>query len=341
MPITHTLLCIACQLASVSPAFETAPVESLEDAADDAAVWVNREDAAESRILGTDKRAGLRVYDFSGEEVAFAPVGRLNNVDLSMGVHLEDWSGDLAAASNRSDDSIALFSVAADGASQIGTFSVAPEPYGFCMGRDDGDTILFVAHKQGFVQPYRLEALGRPPVSLPPIYFDTQIEGCVYDPKAHRLFVGEETRGVWSVPFSGGQFDHAKLALVDVVGGASQLTADVEGLTIYDGDQRYLIASSQGDNRFHFYDLNAELAFVGAISVRSSAACKVDGAQDTDGVEAMALPLPGFPEGVLVVQDGFNVDAGVCETVENAASRARPQNFKVIDWRDVRQILSD
>ena len=49
---------------------------------------------------------------------------------------------------------------------------------------------------------------------------------------------------------------------------------------------------------------------------------KVDGVQETDGIELMLGDFgPGFPAGLLVVQDGDN--------------RPATQNFKLVSWADV------
>ena len=71
--------------ASVTPNMETEPVETVEDAADDPAIWRNAENPAQSLIVATDKRAGIHVYDLQGKKVGFTPSPRLNNVvtDLS------------------------------------------------------------------------------------------------------------------------------------------------------------------------------------------------------------------------------------------------------------------
>src|SRR5262245_43103582 len=55
--------------AEVAALVETAPVPHAGDAADDAAVWVDRSEPAGSLIVGTDKKGGLSVYDLSGAEL--------------------------------------------------------------------------------------------------------------------------------------------------------------------------------------------------------------------------------------------------------------------------------
>ena len=54
----------------------------------------------------------------------------------------------------------------------------------------------------------------------------------------------------------------------------------------------------------------------------------VDGVSETEGLAVAPGPLPGFPHGILVVQDGHNV------------APAENQNFKIVDWRVVEALLA-
>ena len=53
--------------------------------------------------------------------------------------------------------------------------------------------------------------------------------------------------------------------------------------------------------------------------------------QDTDGIAVAGAALTDYPEGILVVQDGFNT---------NSNGSSANQNFKLIDWRDVAATFS-
>ncbi len=85
----------------VQPRAETEPAKSLEDAADDAEVWLNKAEPSKSIIFGTDKKTGLLVLDLGGRQLDFLPVGRVNNVDLRDGFVTADGNRVLAVASNR------------------------------------------------------------------------------------------------------------------------------------------------------------------------------------------------------------------------------------------------
>ena len=64
---------------------QTDPVATTEDAADDPAVWVHPTDPARSLVIGTNKKAGLVVYELTGKTVQVLDDGRMNNVDVVQG----------------------------------------------------------------------------------------------------------------------------------------------------------------------------------------------------------------------------------------------------------------
>nr|BFE73580.1 hypothetical protein GCM10020092_068810 [Actinoplanes digitatis] len=108
-------------------------------------------------------------------------------------------------------------------------------------------------------------------------------------------------------------------------GYGGRIRADVEGATIYRtgrGDG-YLLISSQGDSRFFVYDLRTNRPVSGFTVADGRFA---DGVQHSDGAAATSTPLPGYPQGLLVLHDGENTpDQGRVST-----------NFKFVDWRSLR-----
>ncbi|WP_352255915.1 phytase, partial [Pseudoalteromonas sp. 19-MNA-CIBAN-0066] len=69
------------------------------------------------------------------------------------------------------------------------------------------------------------------------------------------------------------------------------------------------------------------LEFAGKFSVISDLVNGIDGSSETDGLTVTSKSLPGYPEGILVVQDGYN------------RMPQQPQNFKIIDWREVKKAI--
>lgn len=296
---------------------ETQPVASRLDAADDAVIIVA---GSAAWIVGADKKFGLRVYDLAGRQQAELGVGYLNNVDA---VELDDGNF-LIAASNRTTRAIDLFTASPRGESlDVRTTASIPleldDPYGLCMARLDDDVNVYVGDKSGQVERWRLDTEFRGRRTA--VYeFESQTEGCVVDVADGTLYVGEEAAGIWAVRMHDG-----RKRMLDRV-SSGRLVADVEGLDIYYGDERLLIASSQGDDSFVIYRLPGGEPLtkfrIGPNEDRS-----VDGATETDGVAVTARALAGHPAGLLVVQDGHN--------------RRPPanQNFKLVDWRDIRELF--
>ena len=315
-------------VTGLTASVETVPVASTDDAADDPAIWVHPINPGKSLILGTDKQAGLNVYRLDGSLQTFLPSGRLNNVDLRQNVQLPGFEGDLAAASNRSDDSITLFSVSADQILELGRFpSLESEPYGLCTGMVDNSFTVFSTHKNGIVIAYRVD--GPSEASESGRYkFASQLEGCVFDEDNQVLYVGEEEYGIWRTTVSHDGFSTP--TLVDRTGSETGLRADVEGLSLYrrPNGGGYLVASSQGNNSYVLYDRAGDNAFVTGFSITNNEATGIDGTQETDGLAVTSMSLGAkFPNGLLVVQDGINSPLG------------STQNFKFIDWRRIADLI--
>lgn len=314
-------------LPAVPPTLETTPVASRHDAADDPALWIDMHTPENSRILGTDKQAGLYVYTLRGEVAQFLDSGRLNNVDVRQGVTIAGWTGDIASASNRSDDTVVMFTIADGVVEEAGRFaSAVAEPYGLCLGVIAAAPYVFVTYKSGDIIVHRLTSSSTA-AETARLAFDSQLEGCVVDDRTGVVYVGEEEHGVWATRFDGAAFSTPQL--IDGTRGRGGLVADVEGLALYHRDHdgaTLLIVSSQGNNSFVVYDLRIRTP-VGRFRIAANTG--VDGVQETDGVEAASHSLgDAFPAGVLVVQDGRN------------HPRGETQNYKVIDWRDVEAVLS-
>lgn len=296
---------------------ETAPVADAGDAADDPAILVAK---TTTWIAGTNKQRGLAVYGLDGTERHFIARGRVNNVDAIA----QPGGGFLLAASNRTERTIDVYR--ADPDRDEFAFLAAidltlDDPYGLCMASIDGETHVFVGDSEALVEHWRVSAdyTGE---RLSQWRFQGQTEGCVMDPTTGQFYVGEEDTGIWRIDLASGE-----RTLMTPVDG-SQLVADVEGMDIYrTADQAWLIASSQGDDSYVVYQLDPWRQ-VAKFQVVANPALGLDGSSETDGLAVSALPSPGFPQGMLVVQDG-----------RNRAPLAN-QNYKMIDWRDLDALIT-
>ncbi|MDH3441368.1 MAG: phytase [Gammaproteobacteria bacterium] len=308
------------EVQQVAASVQTAPMPGRGDRADDPALWVHPGDAGQSLILGTDKAKGLYVYGLDGVERQRLNVGQVNNVDVR---------GSIAVASNRGVNGLSWFHIGIgnDGGrvSHIGDTPVTrTEPYGTCLGRADDHLLAGVTYKDGAIELWRATDEGKelPEVSLErTVMFDSQLEGCVFDDSEMRLFIGEEGHGIWVLDLS--EFE-ANAREVDTIAAGNGLVADVEGLALYiTPGGGYLIASAQRADRFVIYDRSPPYGIVGAFSVSGSADGHIDAVSHTDGIDISSTALPGFPLGVLIVQDDANPRSGM------------NQNFKIVDWRHV------
>jgi 3-phytase len=316
----------------VQPFAETPPVSTAqgEDAADDPAFWINPADPAKSLVFGTDKKAGFYAYDLAGKEVQHSAVGLLNNADIKQGVVVNGQKLDLMGASNRSDNTLALFTLdPITGMATTRSFTPTGlvEPYGFCMGNDAKGWLGVIPYKDGVVQLFRMGADGQPGVAGT-WKFTEVMEGCVVDEENGAIFISEENTGFWRVEYTGETETSRKL--IDTVNSGSGLVADVEGTALWRGPDGggYVVVSSQTADRYMVYDRKAPNAFRGAFRVAPSADGKVDGVTHTDGIEITSTPLgPNLPRGLFVAQDDNNTDP------------QQAQNFKFVDWREVEKAL--
>lgn len=313
----------------VMASMETAPAGAKGDAADDPALWLHPTDPAKSLILGTNKREGLVVFALDGSEVQRLPIGLINNVDVRQSA---DRSFDVAVASNDQVNAISVFLIdrktgTVNHAGDIPTETV--EPYGICQGRENGLDYAGVTYKDGTLQIWEVSAQpddisGR---LLKTIKLETQLEGCVFDETNGLVFFGEEDRGLWSVAY---REDAPIPSLIDSVGGASGLVADVEGVSIWKGANGagWIVASAQAEDRFVVYERQTPHTLRGSFSIIANEALGIDEVTHTDGLDVFSGALPGFPRGVLIVQDDGNPQSG------------QDQNFKVVNWVDIEAALN-
>lgn len=319
---------------SVEANAQTVDVDSAGDAADDPAIWVHPTDSSKSLIIGTDKRAGLGVYDLTGGRIQFLPVGKINNVDIRYDFKLGNEHVALVTASNRTDQSISVFKVnsdtreltdVADG--QLATGFA--DPYGQCMYQSakSKKTYVFVNDSEGAVRQWELLDAGNGKVTTALVRefsLKTVSEGCVADDETGNFFIAEEDLGIWK--FGAEPQDGASGQLIASVQTHPELAADVEGLSIYYGidGAGYLIASSQGNDSYAVFERGGEHKYTGSFRVISNDALGIDGASETDGLDVISTPLGDqFPYGVFVAQDG-----------RRPGSDAK-QNFKLVAWENI------
>ena len=332
---------------TVGAAAETAPVPDACDAADDPAVWVDEADPEASLIVATNKLRGLVVYGLDGAVVSTNDVGRVNNVDLRDGVDVGGEETIVVAATNRTTWTIDVLALDPDSGDLTPLLDdpISPDfdedPYGLCLYRSaaSGGLYVFANDQGGAVEQWRLDRgdTGLTGTRVRSWAVGSQTEGCVADDANGWLFIGEEEVGIWRYHAEPGLSTAARVA-VDRVGvgepGGGHLASHVEGLSIYappggGPDNGFLVASSQGNHTYVVYDRAPPHAYRGTFRVGEAGA--LDAVEDTDGLHVVSAPLgPGYPMGLLVVQDGVNLAPDGAEA---------NQNFKLVSWRDVLDVL--
>ncbi|NEQ23102.1 MAG: phytase, partial [Microcoleus sp. SIO2G3] len=367
----------------ITPALETPPVTDLdlEDLssgeqpgdADDPAIYVNPIDPNQSIVVGTLKDGGLSVYDLNGQVLQTIQSDvRFNNVDLVYNFRLGDRvalperyrSVDLAVASDRRNDTLAIFAIDPT-TRQLTDLTSANIPTSI-FGIDDGEqtayglatytspitgrSFVFVSQREGDrVAQLELVADGAGGVTANTVRTltvpiptggeleDAQVEGMVVDRDRGILYAGQENVGIFK--FSAEPNGDSTGTLIESVDNGI-LQADVEGLTIYyaDNGTGYLLASSQGDSTYAVFSREGDNEYLGSFVIGDTGA--IDSVEESDGADVINAPLgSAFPFGLLVVQDGNNDPAVAAEddgTIENISS-----NFKFIPWQNVATAFPD
>jgi len=329
---------------TVAPRLETPPFDHSESA-DDAAVWIHPTDPALSLIIGNNKDTGdpqwgLHVYDVDGNPLSSVTGAKQNNLDVGYGFLLGGSRVDILASTNRTDQTIDLFTIDPATRTLRPAGSVPSgfgDPYGLALwhdwNRDAFHVFISDNDSNGSIRQFELTGAGGSIGGTLRREWNvgSLTEGLVVDDARRSLFVGEEDVGIW-------RYDADPAAptgpahRLPIGRGAGQVKArDVEGLALlHVGDPRaergYLLVSEQGNHSYAIlerFDHDGDGSLYEYLDRFSIVAGNgVDGTTDTDGIEAVGTALGGtFPQGLFIAQDGSD-DAG-------------GQNYKLVSWADV------
>ncbi len=321
----------------VYPAVETIPVneDSMTDAADDPAIWYCAHTPEKSLVFGTNKKKGVHAYSLDGKEQQFYPYGKVNNIDVRQNVTLSDRTVDILGGSNRSDNSIIL-----QGIDSVGNlYNLMPqnfridtadidEVYGFCLYKDQNNIgYAIVNGKNGKINQYVIresDNMAKPEL-VNSWQLNSQPEGMVADDETGDLYIGEEEKGIWKLSLT----DPEKPLVIlpdSQKENNSAIEYDIEGLAIFHGTDEipgFLLASIQGSFTYAMFD-RTDNRYLGSFKISGSET--IDGVEETDGLDISSAAFNDtFPNGMLVVQDGFNY----------TGSTMAGQNFKLIKLSDI------
>ncbi len=290
--------------------------------ADDPAIWVHPSDPSLSLIIGTNKNSsgGLHVFDLQGTQLQFAAGGKHNNVDLRYGFLLQGHAVDLISACDRNTNQIDVYAIdpVTRVLAPVGTIQTGIDVYGYIMYHSRATGRYYGIVSSGArVEQWEFVDRGDGTVGgvLARTYATSSvIEGMAADDELGSLYLAEERHGIYKYDAEPGR-PNARLATVDVVGSATQLVADIEGLTLYyrrDG-RGYLIASSQGNDRYIVYRREGSNDYLGTFALPP--------AHDTDGIDVNNMDLgPLYPQGLFVAQN-------------------RDTDFRMVGWQDIATAL--
>ncbi len=361
---------------AIAPKLETPTVIDQEDGvpagtltgdADDPAFWLHPTNPEASLVITAVKDGGLVVFDLAAEVVqTIVPPTfgeqRFNNVDVLYNFPLNGQFVDLAVASDRQNDTLAVFQI--DPNNGVLSDITATDMIDSIFGVDDGEATayglagfadyangkfyVFVSQADGNqVAQLELTATAQNtitanvlrridvPVPAGADVEDAQVEGMVVDRELGVLYAGQEEFGVWA--YAASPTGSTVGRVVDSI-ASPWLAADVEGLTLYyaSNGQGYLLVSSQGSNSFAVYRREADNAYLGSFQIGRNQA--IDSNEECDGMDVINVPMGNaFPFGLLVTQDGANDPQFVAEDDEEIENRSA--NFKFSAWSDVANAL--
>lgn len=286
---------------------------------EDPAIWINKENPAESLVLATDKHknGSLYVFDMAGKAIPgknVSGIARPNNVDVGYGFSLDGETFDIAIVTERLENRIRIFRLPDMTAIDNGGIPVfegqeqnAPMGIALYKKPSDGAMYAIVSRKQGptdgtYLWQYRLEDSGEGYVTARKVRAfgkwsgHQEIEAVAVDNELGYVYYSDEGVGVRKYHADpNAQNADEELALFATNGFAE----DHEGIAICKtGDaDGYIIVSDQAAGKLRIYPRNGRYPHQHELLkvVKTSSL-------ETDGIEAAAaLVLPGYPSGILVV----------------------------------------
>jgi 3-phytase len=266
---------------------------------DDTCVWQHPTAPAMSTVITSDKSAGqVFVYDLQGRLLQSVPVSKPGNIDLRRGFTLGGEAADIVVVNQRSDGfRLAVFKI--DPARRYldriddGDLLTGPN-YGGCLyqSRRSGKCYFVATSEEGAVEQFELRDKGRGRISAKRVRHWPlgKCEGAVADDERGRLYIAEESKGVWQL---GAEPDDAAPGELIIKVGEHGIVGDLEGIVCFRGPdgRNYLVFSDQGANQFPVFRVDGAPEFTGRFRVK--------GAEDTDGIELVRGDLgPQFPAGL-------------------------------------------
>jgi 3-phytase len=295
----------------------TIVTDTVFDDTDDPAIWIDRNNPANSLIIGTDKHkdnGGLYVFDLKGkiiQEKSILGLKRMNNVDVAYDLLLDGKPTDIVVATERDKNSVRIFSMpdmrALDnGGIEVFTKDTLRSPMGIALYTRPSDKSIFVivgrksGPLDGYLEQYQLSDDGKGKLKMKLVRTfgkfsgKKEIESIAVDNELGYIYYSDEQFGIrkyYADPEKGNQ----ELAIF----GQGEYLEDNEGISIYkfDDGSGYILVSNQSANKFNIYPREGSKEDPHQHRLMSSIPFSTN---QSDGSDVTSFSLPGFQGGLFV-----------------------------------------
>ena len=306
--------------SAVVPVQARVITETVKHDSDDPAIWVNRNNPAESLILGTDKEAdgALYVFGLDGRihhDKVIRGLARPNNVDVAYDVWIAGERRDVVVVAERFAHRLRVYSLpdmrpVDGGGIEVFVGERARDVMGISLYTRPSDQALFAivsrsdrfAPRDGYLHQYRLVDDGTGVLRGVKARAFGQwsgrkdFEALSVDAVGGHVFASDETFGVRKY-FADPSVEDADEEIASF--GTQGFARDHEGsaVMVHPDGRRWLWVSDQQAGALRVFDLGGSVTdpatpqFIGRVAIAAA---------ETDGIDLSTQPLPGFPGGVLV-----------------------------------------
>jgi len=330
----------AVAAAELAARAETVPVQ--QGAVVSAAILLDKEHPANSRIVGAAGEGGIEVYALDGQRLSADASRRVTLVDTHYNFDLAGQDTPLIVAIDAASSELLAYTLdAADNSlQQVSRAGLVTgiEVGGLCLYHSPlSDKFYAFVLGEGYAQQWELfdaegEVTARRIRNLPIGFGAAQ---CAASDRDASLYYSQETVGVWR--FNAEPESDAEPEAIDLAQPFGQYSGDVKGIALleYAEEGGYLLVSDADAGLFHAYAL-PELQHAATFTIADAAANStgpgtdhsgVDGVAESEGLAVTGLALSdNYPQGLLVVADEENADK------ENDGGRS---NYKLLSWQAV------
>ena len=264
-------------------------------------------------VVGTDTIQPQVFFWPVGQAALSYPAGPANSADARE---------TLVAVGVPASNTVLLFAVTDAGLTPLdtGTFTV-PSPRQVALRQSGAGFELFIATSNQTIEHHRLAIAdgGVTFTARPSITVSEPSSGLAADDRTGQLYVAQPTRGVVLV-----QTDNSASFLMSI--DAGHLGTAVGGLGLYPALDGGTLVFTTAPNESRLQVHSGQGAYLGTLSVGD-----VDGGPASlgrpDFLDVFAQPAPGFPRGVVVVEDAITANYKIISLADIDAVFPLPPSF--------------